>query len=63
MQSGLSGWVRNLPSGDVEAVFSGPQAAVAAMLEACRQGPPHAQVNAVTIVSAVEPVTGPFVIR
>ena len=35
---GLSGWVRNLPDGDVEAVFSGPAEAVDAMLAACREG-------------------------
>ena len=32
---GLSGWVRNLANGDVEAVFSGPAEAVDAMLAAC----------------------------
>jgi acylphosphatase len=41
---GLSGWVRNRRDGDVEAVFSGSREAVAAMLDACRSGPPHAQV-------------------
>jgi acylphosphatase len=62
-QAGLSGWVRNLPSGEVEAVFSGAVVDVAAMIEACHQGPPHARVASVETLGAVEPVTGPFSIR
>ncbi|WP_375460541.1 acylphosphatase [uncultured Enterovirga sp.] len=44
---GLAGWVRNRRDGSVEAVFAGPAEAVAAMLEACRQGPAGARVDAV----------------
>lgn len=44
----LDGWVRNLSDGRVEAVFSGPAAAIDAMIEDCRQGPPSARVTAVT---------------
>jgi acylphosphatase len=46
---GLHGWVRNRADGSVEAVFLGPQAAVEAMVAACRQGPPSARVTAVTV--------------
>jgi acylphosphatase len=42
---GLGGWVRNRASGAVEAIFAGPAPAVAAMLEACEQGPAAAQVS------------------
>src|SRR5690606_33021122 len=42
---GLSGWVRNLGDGSVEAVFSGDEKAVQAMLEACRKGPMMARVD------------------
>ena len=42
---GLNGWVRNRRDGTVEAVFDGPDEAVAAMIEACRQGPPAARVT------------------
>jgi acylphosphatase len=42
---GLSGWVRNCASGAVEAIFAGPAADVAAMLEACQRGPLNAQVS------------------
>lgn len=60
---GLSGWVRNLASGEVEAVFSGPAATVERMLEACRRGPQLARVDAVRIISPAEPVTGSFSVR
>jgi acylphosphatase len=43
----LEGWVRNRRDGAVEAVFTGPEEAVAAALEACRRGPPGARVEAV----------------
>jgi acylphosphatase len=44
---GLCGWVRNMPDGRVEAVFSGSGAAVDAMLEACRTGPRMADVTSI----------------
>ncbi|WP_375407806.1 acylphosphatase [uncultured Methylobacterium sp.] len=46
---GLSGHVRNRSDGSVEAVFVGPDAAVSAMVEACRRGPPGARVEDVDI--------------
>jgi acylphosphatase len=42
----LEGWVRNRRDGSVEAVFSGPAAAVTAMIAACRRGPSSARVQA-----------------
>lgn len=42
---GLSGWVRNLADGRVEAVFHGPPERVDAMVQACWQGPPSARVS------------------
>lgn len=47
VEQNLGGWVRNRRDGSVEAVFAGPQDAVVAMLELCRQGPPGARVDAV----------------
>ena len=47
LDRGLSGWVRNRRDGAVEAVFVGPPAAVAAVIEACRRGPPGARVDAI----------------
>ena len=46
---GLDGWVRNRSDGSVEAVFSGPPAAVEAMLKLCGDGPPDAKVTGVTV--------------
>ncbi len=43
----LEGWVRNRRDGSVEAVFAGPAAVVAEMIEVCRRGPPGARVDAV----------------
>ena len=60
---GLSGWVRNLASGDVEAVLSGPQDRIEAMLAACRKGPRLAQVDAVAVIGPAEPCSGPFQVR
>jgi acylphosphatase len=47
LQRGLEGWVRNRADGTVEAVFAGPASVVEAMIEACRRGPPGAQVDAI----------------
>ena len=41
---GLSGWVRNLSDGSVEAWLEGDQARIDEMLAWMRQGPEHAQV-------------------
>jgi len=47
---GLTGWVRNLPDGRVEAMFEGPREAVEAMIRWCDAGPPAAVVNDVAVV-------------
>ena len=47
---GLDGWVKNASDGSVEAVFSGPPAAVEEMLKRCAAGPRDAKVTAVTII-------------
>jgi acylphosphatase len=49
---GVAGWVRNRRNGDVEAVFAGPAQAVAAVCEACRQGPRQAHVERFEIYEA-----------
>lgn len=60
---GLSGWVRNVPTGEVEAVFSGPAERVEAMLAAAREGPHGASVEKVEVLGEAAPVSGPFTIR
>ena len=52
---GLSGWVRNRHGGAVEALFSGDDATIDAMIEACRIGPPSAEVDAVDVTDSTAP--------
>jgi len=42
---GLAGWVKNLPDGQVEAVFEGPSESVREMVRWCEGGPQHASVE------------------
>jgi acylphosphatase len=49
---GLTGWVRNLWDGSVEALFEGPSEAVDAMLGWCRRGPSSAVVTGVEVTEA-----------
>jgi len=44
---GLTGWVRNLSDGQVEAVFEGSRSALDTMLDWCHDGPAYAQVHKV----------------
>lgn len=46
---GLTGWVRNLPDGSVEALFQGPARAVDEALAWCHDGPPGARVDRVSV--------------
>ena len=48
---GLRGWVRNRRDGSVEAVFQGPDADVAAMIEQCKTGPSDARVTRVEVLA------------
>ena len=59
-QLGLSGWVKNLPDGRVEALFEGPSKEVREMVRWCEHGPPHAAVENVEIEfdTAREDVSG-----
>jgi acylphosphatase len=51
--AGVTGWVRNLPDGRVEAWFEGARAAVEAVLAWCRAGPPAARVSGLEINDVV----------
>ncbi|HEY9732089.1 MAG TPA: acylphosphatase [Drouetiella sp.] len=46
---GLSGWVRNLSDGSVEACALGDRARIESLIEWCRVGPPHADVKSVDV--------------
>ncbi|NIR87196.1 acylphosphatase [Candidatus Bathyarchaeota archaeon] len=45
----VSGWVRNLPDGRVEAVFEGERNDVERLIEFCKRGPPGARVTGVEV--------------
>jgi acylphosphatase len=57
---GLDGWVRNLPDGTVEALIAGEDAAVAAMIDACRRGPSMAAVTSIREHAAEAPDAAGF---
>jgi acylphosphatase len=46
---GLAGWVKNMPGGEVEAVFEGPSDKVREMVRWCEEGPRHASVEYVDV--------------
>jgi acylphosphatase len=54
----LTGWVRNMDDGRVEAVIEGEDAAVEKMIAWCEIGPPSAKVENVT--TSEEHYTGGF---
>lgn len=45
----LTGWVRNTPEGDVEAMATGDEDRVNEFIEWCRKGPRKAEVYSVTV--------------
>ncbi len=47
--AGVSGWVRNTPHGEVEAVFEGDPEAVDQLIDFCRRGPSRAEVTSVEV--------------
>jgi acylphosphatase len=51
-QLGVSGWVRNRRDGSVELLANGNNDTIAALIEACRQGPRAAVVTDVAIADA-----------
>ncbi len=57
---GVSGWVRNLPDGSVEALVAGDPAAVEEMLRLIRRGPPLAWVSEIVEDLAEPPATPGF---
>ena len=46
---GVTGWVKNLSDGRVEALFEGEKDLVEKVIEFCRQGPPNAEVQNIEI--------------
>jgi acylphosphatase len=50
---GLTGWVRNCRDGSVEALATGPAAAVQALIEWAQRGPALARVDGVEVKEAL----------
>ncbi|MGB0651711.1 MAG: acylphosphatase [Thermoplasmatota archaeon] len=60
---GVSGWVRNLTDGRVEALLAGPGEAVEALVAWCHHGPPAARVDDLARTPSSEAPDGPFQVR
>lgn len=60
---GVAGWVRNEPDGSVAGHFEGDPAAVDAMVDWCRTGPPHAKVSQVDVQPAGTTGVSGFTVR
>ena len=63
LQHGVSGWVRNLPDGRVEAVLEGPPEGVHHLVEWAHDGPPAATVTGVAVREERPEGLGNFAIR
>ena len=57
-RQGITGWVRNLPDGRVEAVFEGEKDRVEILVEFCKRGPPGARITNTEVIT--ENYTGEF---
>jgi len=55
---GVTGWVKNLPDGRVEAVFEGEETSVKELVEFCRKGPSDAGIRSFSV--SLETWTGEF---
>ncbi len=49
IENGVTGWVKNLPDGRVEAIFEGEEQSILKLVEFCKRGPPLAKVEKVSI--------------
>jgi acylphosphatase len=49
LRLGLTGEVRNLPAGEVEAIVEGPKERIEEFIAWCRRGPPAARVENVQV--------------
>jgi len=55
---GISGWVRNLTDGSVEALAHGEPEAVNSFITACQEGPSWGQVSSVDVKAEAVPFEG-----
>ena len=59
---GLSGWVRNLRTGEVEMVVRGEATVVEELVDVCRCGPPGARVDRIVRSDTAAPPDGAFTV-
>lgn len=59
----VTGWAKNTPDGNVEALFQGDENSVGRMIRRCFKGPKNATVTNVTFDTANEPIYQDFVVR
>ena len=55
---GVTGWVKNLADGRVEAILEGTEIHLGVMQDWCREGPPGASVSNIEVID--EPYTGDY---
>jgi len=60
---GITGWVKNLPDGRVEAVFQGPKDKVEKMISWCHKGSPASRVTNVEMAKAQQEDYKNFIIK
>ena len=63
LRLGVRGWVRNRADRTVEALIIGDDDALAALIEACRKGPPAARVIGVAVSDAEDDGSQAFTTR
>lgn len=49
IRHGLTGWVKNLPSEQVEVLAQGEKEKIEKLIEWCKKGPPNASVSSVEV--------------
>lgn len=49
IRQGVTGWIRNLSDGRVEAVLEGEELGVKSIIEFCKKGPSHAKVSGIGV--------------
>ena len=54
IQIGLSGWVKNLINGNVEAVFEGEENKIKEIIEYCKNGQSYAKVKSIDAIKEKE---------
>jgi len=60
---GLTGWVKNLDDGRVEAIIEGSEKNVNKLLESCKKGPAYSRIKDIEIEKIKEEGFDGFVVR